>query len=350
MMRGMIDRDRERIHRLTELICDRFPAPLKRQLIEARAIQVRSRARKGGSSLSLAESVIFSLTEAAKQSGMLESLTKALAEAQLLDANLRLGLSKVRLPPLKFIVEVTGDSEPFLLFEGTPRSCKRILMDVSNHSRTYLLLWRPLLSDYLENNEGDPIKHISASIRDDTRGDVPVMLAWGDTPSEKSWYIEVLLDPKRFFFGFTTRKQVEVDMGLPAFHGANPDAELALRRMAKRLDSLPTTCLLFRLASEGSPSAALWSRAKDILIEPRNSQVAVTPRRKAAAALLAADMKRFAKLEPSRKAAVTLAARKMPMLPKDTAYACTSGLIVPSEFSTPAEVEWSDALSLAVKL
>ena len=49
MVRGMVDRNKERIHRLTQLLCDRFPGPLNRELIEARALQVRSKASKSGS-------------------------------------------------------------------------------------------------------------------------------------------------------------------------------------------------------------------------------------------------------------------------------------------------------------
>ena len=44
MVRGIVDKDRERVHRLTELLCERFPAPLNRELIEMRAIQVRNKA------------------------------------------------------------------------------------------------------------------------------------------------------------------------------------------------------------------------------------------------------------------------------------------------------------------
>jgi hypothetical protein len=96
MVRGMVDRNRERIHRLTESLCERFPAPLSRKLIEMRALQVRNKASKDGRPLTHAESVVFAFLEAAKHSGMTDSATKALAEAQLSDANLRLGLSKAR--------------------------------------------------------------------------------------------------------------------------------------------------------------------------------------------------------------------------------------------------------------
>jgi len=71
MFRGMIDKDRERTHRLTELLCERLPTPLSRELVEMRALQVRGRARKGGAELTHAESVIFSFLEAAKHSGVL---------------------------------------------------------------------------------------------------------------------------------------------------------------------------------------------------------------------------------------------------------------------------------------
>src|SRR5271157_517975 len=106
MVRGMVDRDKERIHRLAELLCQRFAAPLSQELIELRALQVRHKASKNGSGLTHAECVIFAFLEAAKHSGMHENAMKALAEAQLLDANLRLGMSKVKLAPLKFVVEL----------------------------------------------------------------------------------------------------------------------------------------------------------------------------------------------------------------------------------------------------
>ena len=38
MVRGIIDKDRERVHRLTELLCERFPAPLSRELIDNRKV------------------------------------------------------------------------------------------------------------------------------------------------------------------------------------------------------------------------------------------------------------------------------------------------------------------------
>jgi hypothetical protein len=74
----------------------------------------------------------------------------------------------------------------------------------------------------------------------------------------------------------------------------------------------------------------------------------VTPRRKAAASIVAADMRRFAELEPVKKANLVFSAQTVPMSPRDAEYACASGLIVPSEFTPLVGMEWKDILSLAV--
>src|SRR5713101_2890760 len=195
MVRGIIDKDRERVHRLTELLCERFPAPLSRELIEMRAIQVRNKARKSGTEVTHAESVIFSFLEAARYSGMLESATRALAESQLLDANLRLGLSVAKLPPLKFVVEVSRgfEAQPVLLVNGAPRNCKVVLMGSRPHGKTYQLVWRPFLADCLEDNSGIPGRRVSASIESKT-GSVPLLIAWESKPGAKSWHIDIDLD------------------------------------------------------------------------------------------------------------------------------------------------------------
>jgi hypothetical protein len=65
----MIDRDKERIHKLAELLCDRCEVHLSQELIEARALQARNRALKTGSGLTLGECVAFAFPESAKQSG-----------------------------------------------------------------------------------------------------------------------------------------------------------------------------------------------------------------------------------------------------------------------------------------
>jgi hypothetical protein len=75
----------------------------------------------------------------------------------------------------------------------------------------------------------------------------------------------------------------------------------------------------------------------------------VTPRRKAAASILAADMQRFVELEPAARIRLALTARKVPLFPEDAAYTCSTGLLVPSEFSVTVGMEWNDALSVAVK-
>ncbi len=351
MVRGMIDRDKERIHRLTELLCDKLPASLNRELVEMRAAQVRSRALKHGAELTHAESVIYSFLEAAKHSGVLESATRALAEAQLLDSNLRLGLSKARLPSLEFLVEVSGEeeTEPVLLVDGEPRNCKKALMETRPHSRTYLIVWRPFLADCLEDSSGSRERRVSTSIKGKS-GPVALPIALEDRPADKRWHIDVRLDMRRFFYGFTTRKEVEVDAGLPTACTAD-SAGLALRRLAKQLDGLRTTSLLFGMTGAGSPSVALWAEARNILTESsRDSEISVTPKRKAAACILAADMKKFAGLEPSSKANLVFSSQAIPMSSQDAEYACSRGLIVPSEFSGAVGMGWNDLISLAVKL
>ena len=352
MFRGLIDRDKERIHRLTELLCGRLATPLNRELVEMRALQVRSRARKGGVELTHAESVIYSFLEAAKQSGVLESATKALAEVQLLDSNLRLGLSKARLPPLEFVVEVSGEeqeeSEPHLLVDGEPRECKRALMDRRAHSRKYLMVWRPFLSDWLECVSGSRgRRRVSACLLSPSGGRAGLLIAPKDRSADKRWHVDVRLDVRRFFYGFTTRKGVEVDVGLPGSYTVD-STELALRRLARQLDSLRTTALLFRMAGAGSPSMALWPYARNIITESRNTVLSVTPRRKAAASIVAADIRRFAELEPVKKANFVLSSQTVPMSSSDAEYVCASGLILPSELSPMVGMEWKDIFSLAV--
>jgi hypothetical protein len=351
-VQGLDDRQgqRERTHRLTELLCGRLATPLSRELVEMRALQVRSRARKGGTGLTHAESVIYSFLEAAKQSGVLEPATKALAEAQLLDSNLRLGLSNARLPPLEFIVEISDEEEkesgPHLLVDGEPRSCKSALIERRAYSRTYLMLWRPFLSDCLERVPRSRGRRVSACLESPS-GRVGLLIAPKDRAADKRWHVDVRPDVRRFFYGFTTRKEVEVDAGIPGSYTLD-STDLALRRLARQLDSLRTTALLFGMAGAGSSSVALWSYAKSIVTEPRNAVLSATPRRKAAASIVAADMRRFAELEPVKKANLVFSAQTVPLSPRDAEYACTSGLILPSEFSPVVGMEWKDILSLAV--
>jgi hypothetical protein len=348
MFRGMIDKDRERTHRLTELLCERLSTPLSRELVEVRALQVGGRARKGGAELTNAESVIYSFLEAAKHSGILDSAITAVAEAQLLDSNLRLGLSKARLPPVEFIVEVSGEneSEPLLHIDGELRNCRKVLMERRPHSRTYLIAWRPFLSDCLEDRSVPSERRISACLESKS-GPVPLLIALKDKPAEKRWYINLHLDLKRFFYGFTTRKEVEVDAGLPG-SGALDSADLALRRLSKQLDTLSTTCLFFRMSGAGTPSVSLWPQAKAILARLHSPEFSVTPRRKAAASILAADMKRFAGLDPTTKANLVFSSQAFPMSSEDAGYALMRGLIVPSELSSVVSMDWKDILSLAV--
>jgi hypothetical protein len=351
MVRGMVDRDKERIHRLVELLCDRFPAPLSQELIEMRALQVRRKASKSGSDLTHAECAVFAFLEAAKQSGMLDSATKALAEAQLLDANLRLGLARVKLPPSKFVVEVSGgfEGEPVLLVDGARRSCKTVLMERRAHGSTYLMLWRPLLSDCLKGDSGSSTKRVSAGILGSS-GLIPLMIASNDSPGERSDHIDIAPDPRRLFFGFTTRKEIEVDIGIPSSHPLDSDGGLMLRRIGKQLDNLPVTALLFSLAGLPTPSRALWQKARRLLAGDALTQSAVTPRKKAAAAIVAADMRSFLELDPGTKARLEFAVRKMPLGSRDAAYTCTMGLIVPSEFCPAVGIEWGDIVSLALKI
>ncbi len=350
MVRGMIDRDRERIHKLAELLCDKFPAPLSQDLIELRALQVRSKALKSGSGLTHAECVIFSFLEAARQSGMREKALKALAEAQLLDANLRLGLSKVKLASMKFVVEVSGSlgGRPILHIDGTLRSCRTVELDVHAHGRTYLLLWRPLLADCLMRDFGTVVRRVSAVI-EGTSGYIPLKIALKDSPREKRSEIDVVLDPRRFFYDFTTRKEIEVDVGVPISHPADSDAGLMLRKIGKQLDNLNATTLLFNIACGSTPSGAIWAKARDMIAKPANSQIAVSPRKKAAAAILAADMQHFARLDAGTRASLAFAMCKFPLTAKDSEYASARGLIVPSEFSTAIGMEWNDTILLAVK-
>lgn len=350
MVRGMIDKDRERIHKLTELLCEKVPTPLSRELIEMRATQVRNRARKGGTELTHAESVVYSFLEAAKQSGVVEYATRALAEAQLLDSNLRLGLSRARLPPLEFVVEVSGQhgGEPLFLVDGEPRNCKMVLMETRPHGRTYLAVWRPFLADCLEDASGSRERRVSACL-ESKNGRVALLIAPEDRPTDNRWHIDVKLDMRRFFYGFTTRKEVEVDVGLPGSCTVD-STELALRRQAKLLDSLRTTSVLFGMAGARRPSVALWSQARSILAGLRDQEFSVTPRRKAAASILAADMKKYAELEPMTKANLVFSSQTIPMSSHDAEYACTLGLIVPSEFSPMVGMSWNDLLSLAVKM
>jgi hypothetical protein len=348
MVRGMIDKDRERIHRLTELLCEKVPTPLSRELVEMRATQVRNRARKSGTELTHAESVVYSFMEAAKHSGVVDHATKGLAEAQLLDSNLRLGLSRARLPPLEFVIEVSGSEgvEPVLLVDGEPRTCRKVLMERRRHSRTYLIAWRPFLSDCLEESSVPAERRISTCLESKS-GRVPLLIALRDKPAEKRWHINLHLDMRRFFYGFTTRKEVEVDVGLPA-SGAPDSADLALRRLAKQLDTLSTTCLFFRMSGARIPSVSLWPLAKAILARLQSPEFSVTPRRKAAASILAADMKRFVDLDPTTKANLLFSSQAFPMSSEDAEYALVKGLIVPSELSSVVSMDWKDILSLAV--
>ena len=351
MVRGMVDRDKERIHKVVELLCNRFPAPLSQELIEMRALQVRKKASKSGSDLTHAECAVFAFLEAAKQVGMLEPATKALAEAQLLDANLRLGLGRVKLPPSKFVVEVSGgfEGEPKLLVDGARRTCKTVLLERRAHGSTYLMLWRPLLSDCLKGESGSSVKRISAGILGSS-GLIPLMIASNASPGERSDHIDISPDARRLFYGFTTRKEIEVDIGIPSSQSLDSDGGLMLKRIGKQLDSLPATSLLFAMAGLPMPSRALWSKARSLLAEDGLAQTAVTPSKKAAAAIVAADMRSFSELDPGTKARLAFAVRKLPLRIKDESYTCTKGLIVPSEFCPAVGIEWGDILSLALKI
>jgi hypothetical protein len=200
------------------------------------------------------------------------------------------------------------------------------------HGRTYLLIWRALFADCLGQDAGSPVRRVSAAIEGDS-GLLPLKMAWRDSPDEKSQNIDVILDPQRSFYGFTTRKEIEVDIGLPAPRPADTDAGLMLRKMAKQLDNLRMTTMMFRIAGGTTPSGATWSKARKIIVEPTTAQIAVTPRKKAAAALIAADMRHFAELGNATRVMLTLQVPKFPLDHRDTVYVCVRGLIVPSEFS-----------------
>ncbi len=347
MVRGMVDRKKERIHRLTEAICERFPAPVNRELVEARAIQVRSKASKAGYDLTNAECVTFAFLEAAKRLGMLDRAVTSLAEAQLLDANLKLGLSTARLPSLKFRVEVSGglaETEPVLLVDGAPTSSKVVLLERRPHGRTYLLLWRPLLSECL-GVDGRKTRVVSAAIAAGSRL-FPLKIAREDAPDEPGARVEAVLDQRRFFRGFTTRKAVEVDVGVQSALALESEEEIMLRRIGKQLDSLGMTSLLFRVAGSGTPSGAIWSKARKMIAEAPISGLAVTPRRKAAAAVIAADIRHFSELGPAARTSLSFAVRRIPLGRRDSAYTCALGLVVPSEFSAAVGIEWGDVLSL----
>jgi hypothetical protein len=68
----------------------------------------------------------------------------------------------------------------------------------------------------------------------------------------------VLLDPRRFFYGFATRKEIEVDCGVASLPAADSDSGIALRKMGKRLDDDILTRTAFRIVGVPAPSAA-WS-------------------------------------------------------------------------------------------
>jgi len=236
-----------------------------------------------------------------------------------------------------------------LLVDGTRRSCKTVQLESHAHGRIYLLVWRPLFADCLGQDAGTPVRRVSAAIEGDS-GLLPLKVAWRDSPDEKSEHIDVVLDPQRSFYGFTTRKEIEVDIGLPAPRPADTDVSLMLKKMTKQLDNLRVTTMLFRIAYGTAPSGAIWSGARKIIAEPATAQIAVTPRKKAAAALIAADMRHFAELGDATRAMLMLQVQKLPLDHRGAIYTCEMGLIVPSEFSTATGVEWADALSLAVKL
>jgi hypothetical protein len=347
----MIDRNKERIHRLTELLCDRFPAPLNRGLIEMRALQVKNKASKSGSGLTHAECVLFAFLEAAKRLGMLDKGLNALAEAQLLDANLRLGLSNSKLPPLKFVAEVSANSrgQPKLFVDGVYRSCKTVLLEERAHGRTYLMVWHPLLSDCLEGDYGRGVKRVSAAMEFGS-GLVPVLIALRNRPDKRSLEIEMRIDPRRFFHGFTTRKEIEVDIGVAGSSPFGSEADVMLRRIGKQLDSLGATGLLFRTAGSPRPSSALWPKALKLISQPALSEMAITPRKKVSAAIVASDAHHFSQLSPWTKARASSVMGKILLTRSDAAYTCSIGLIVPSEFSTAVGIDWGDVVSVAVKI
>jgi hypothetical protein len=351
MVRGMVDRDKERIHRLAELLCNGLEAPLSRELIEFRALQVLRGASKRGTKLTQAESVIFAFLEAARHAGVADRALKALAEGQLLDSNLKLGLTNVRFPPFRFVVEVSGafESTPLLLVDGERRQCKAALLEEAGHRRLYALFWRPLLSECFEDGFGTIRKTVAAEVEGES-GASPLRIAWKDAPGEMVRSVEVTLDPRRLFYGFSKRKEIEVDIGVPIVGVATPsDSDLMLKSIGKRLDRLEATGALFMEAAGMAPSNCIWAAAQRILATPRNAQVAVSPRKKASAALIASDMKHFSGLDDGTRARLAFKLERLPLRQGDEAYACTRGLIVPSEFSSISGAEWNDALSLAVK-
>ena len=122
-------------------------------------------------------------------------------------------------------------------------------------------------------------------------------IAWRDAPGEKSDEISLVLDPRTLFYGFTTRKAVEVDAGVPASQPADSEVDVMLKKIGKQLDSLATTTFLFSKACKSTPSGAIWATAREIIGKLANVPMAVTPRKKAAAAIVAADMKHFADLD-----------------------------------------------------
>ena len=128
-------------------------------------------------------------------------------------------------------------------------------------------------------------------------GIFPIKIAWTGAPGEMVKSIQVTLDPRRLFYGFTNRKEIEVDIGVPTVEGTASDSELMLRVIGKRLDQLEVTGTLFREAAGGTATSCIWGDAQKIIKAPENSQVAVSPRKKASAALIAADMGHFSALD-----------------------------------------------------
>ena len=352
MFRGLIDRDKERVHRLSELLCQRFAAPIKSDLVEARALQARRGASKNGAYLTHSECVVFSFLETSKRAGMLDRGLKALAEAQLLDSNLRLGLSNVKLPPLKFLAEVFGDcdSEPLLLVEKEARKCKVALLEKEGPRRVYAIHWSPLLSECVARGGGfgSLRRTVSAVVTDDS-GKEPVRISRKDaSPVEWRERIVVTLDPRRLFYGFSKRKEIEVDAGIPAPESTATETELVLRAIGRRLDSLHATKALFRKVAGSSPANCIWPGASRIAAAPENSCIAVGTRKKASAFLIAADMQHFAGLRPAARLKARTAVRLLPIDERDRSYAAADGLLVPSEFSTISGADWKDSFNLAL--
>jgi hypothetical protein len=348
MVRGLIDREKERIHKLAELLCDRCSVTLNQELIEARALQARNRALKSRSGLTLGECVAFAFIESAKQSGNFGIAMKALEEMQLLDANLKFGFSRIRLPAFKFVVEVPPefDTIPVLLVNGVPRNCKVVEVNDRLHGRTYLFHWRPLLADCLGRDFGRSVRRVYAAIRQNAKF-VPLRIARKESPGDVKDHLDVVVDPRRFFYDFTTRKELEVDIGLPSSRRLDSDVNLALKKIGRQLDGLSATAFLYGITSKSPPSHAIWFPARNFLAD--NSQIAVTPRRKAAAAIIAADMQYYDNLDSTTKTQLVFAVRKIPLAGSDDRYTVAKGLIVPSEFSRVVGLPWTDAFSLGVK-